>query len=449
LPVEPDGSRHQKVNDRLVLLIPFAIILFVIGLFIRQPLVFFAVPVMSLLGFSLLYLKPPHTDIEVTRILEKATVAEGEPCRISLRVKNLRSTGIGVLQVRDLIPSHLDQRLTQNGFTFELRGNETRELFYEVRPKTFGRYVLGPVIVSAEDAGGLLESTIVIGSHSALVVTPKSAGRLTRFAIRPRRTRLQPGNIPARRTGSGLDYYNTRQFLAGESPKRINWRATARLTDEQSFMVNDYVAELEADVMIVVDARNANALAAGRDPASTYSIRAALSIADRLLRDKNRAGLLAIGSSTATLAPAIGSRQFNRMAVTLAQLETGYLFSKSIARTLHNLYPRVSQVIFISPLSDDVAFSAAADLARDAAYSTMIVSPNPRWFAAKDLRRRLNLRGWTLALRLVELERKSKISQLRAARAVVIDWNVSDPLDKVLDANRQMLVREFARPGRG
>jgi uncharacterized protein (DUF58 family) len=189
--------------------------------------------------------------------------------------------------------------------------------------------------------------------------------------------------------------------------------------------------------------------AAGRDPASTYSIRAALSIADRLLRDKNRVGLLAIGSSTATLAPAIGSRQFNRMAVTLAQLETGYLFSKSIARTLHNLYPRVSQVIFISPLSDDVAFSAAADLARDAAYSTMIVSPNPRWFAAKDLRRRLNLRGWTLALRLVELERKSKISQLRAARAVVIDWNVSDPLDKVLDANRQMLVREFARPGRG
>jgi len=449
LPAEPDGSRHQKVNDRLVLLIPFAITLFVIGLFIRQPLIFLAVPVMSLLGFSLLYLKPPHTDIEVSRILEKATVAEGEPCRVLLQVKNLRSTGIAALQVRDLIPSQLDQRLTQNGFTFELKGNETRELFYEVRPKTFGRYVLGPVVVSAEDVGGLIESSIVIGSRSALVVTPKSAGRLTRFAIRPRRTRLQPGNIPTRRTGSGLDYYNTRQFLAGESPKRINWRATARLTDEQSFMANDYVAELGADVMVVVDARNAGALAARPDPACTYAVRAALSIADRLLRDKNRVGLLAIGSSTPTLAPAIGSRQFNRMAVTLAKLEAGYLFSKSIAHTLHNLYPRVSQVVFISPLSDDFAFSAAADLARDVAHSTMIVSPNPLSFAAKDPGGGINLREWVLARRLVELERKSKISQLRAARTVVIDWNVSDPLDKVLDANRHMLVREFARPGRG
>jgi uncharacterized protein (DUF58 family) len=449
LPVEPDGWKHQKVNDRLVLLIPFAITLFVIGLFIRQPVIFLAVPVASLLGFSLLYLKPPHTDIEVSRILEKATVTEGEPCRVSLRVKNLRSTGIAALQVRDLIPSALDQKLTQNGFTFELMGNETRELFYEVQPKTFGRYILGPVIVSAEDAAGLVESNIVIGSRSALVVTPKSAGRLARFAIRPRRTRFQPGSIPARRTGSGLDYYNTRQFHAGESPKRINWRATARLTDEESFMVNDYVAELGADVMIVVDARNSNAPAARPDPAFTYTVRAALSIADRLLREKNRVGLIAIGSSTATLAPTIGSRQFNRMAVTLAKLESGYLFPKFISHTLHHFYPRVSQVIFISPLSDDVAFSAAADLARDVAYITMIVSPNPRWFAAKDLRKRLNLREWALAWRLVALERESRISQLRAARAVVIDWNVSDLLDKVLDANRHPLVKELARPGRG
>jgi uncharacterized protein (DUF58 family) len=447
--VEPDGSRHQKVNDRLVLLIPSAIFLFVVGLFIRQPMIFLAVPLTSFLGFSLLYLKPPHTDIEVSRVLERATVTEGEPCRVSLRVKNLRSTGIAALQVRDLVPTQLDQRLTQNGFTFELKGNETRELFYEVQPKTFGRYTLGPVVVSAEDAAGIVESNIVIGSRSTLVVTPKSAGRLTRFAIRPRRTRLQPGSISAKRVGSGLDYYNTRQFLAGESPKRINWRATARLTDEESFMVNDYVAELGADVMIVVDARNADAFAARLDPAFTYTVRAALSIADRLLRDKNRVGLMAFGSSTPALAPAIGSRQFNRMAVTLAKLEAGYLFSKSVAHTLHRLYPRVSQVIFISPLSDEAAFGAAADLARDVTYSTMIVSPNPRWSVAKDLRKSINLREWALAWRLAELERKSKISRLREARTVVIDWDVSDLLDRVLDANRHMLVREFARPGRG
>jgi uncharacterized protein (DUF58 family) len=444
--VDPDGSRYQKASARLVLLILFAVILFVIGLFIRQPLIFLAALVMSFLGFSLLYLKRPHTDIEVSRILEGATVAEGELCKVSLRVKNLRSTEIAALQVRDLIPLKLNQRHTQNGFTLELKGNETREISYQVQPRTFGRYILGPIIVSAEDAAGLMQSSVVIRSRSTLVVTPKSAGQLTHFAIRPRRTRLQPGNIPASRTGTGLDYYNTRQSLPDEAPKRINWRATARATDEQNFMVNDYVAELGADIMIVVDAFHANSLAAKPDPAFAYTFGATLSIADRLLRDKNRVGVLAIGSSARPLAPVMGSRQFKMIGMTLAKLEAARFLSKSIAHTIHSLYPRVSQVILISPLSEDVAFSVAADLARYIAYNTMIISPDPHSFAAEDHRKGPNSREWALAWRLVDLERKLKISRLRGtARTVVIDWDISEPLNNILDANQHLLVKEFAR----
>jgi uncharacterized protein (DUF58 family) len=432
-----------RVSARAYMLTVLAVLSFIGGLFISQPLIFVSVPVVLLLGFTLLRSKDPRLDVEVTRTTERVQIRERESTRVRLSVKNPGPRTIPLLQVSDRVPPELRGPETRGRFSIALRAGETRDLYYEVLANAFGVHTLGPIILAAQDSTGLLESQAELKSYCKIAVFPESAERLAHFSIRPRRTKSWPGEIVARRTGTGMDYYNIRRFVPGDSVKRINWRASARhLQGADEYLVNEYMAELGAEVLIVVDAGSAPG--PGRDPVATYTAKAALSIAERLLHDRNRVGLLTTGANPSRIAPAYGKRHFDRIALSLLQLQPAESDVQWwVERSLHLFFPNVSQIIFVSALTNANSITTAAEITRNEGHDVIIVSPNPLGLADHS-KRETRSREWRIARRLAEMERTIDLDQLRSANALVIDWTTSTSLEEVLEVHRRALARHAA-----
>jgi uncharacterized protein (DUF58 family) len=226
------------------------------------------------------------------------------------------------------------------------------------------------------------------------------------------------------------------------------------MTDEDKLLSNEFSSQQVAETLIVLDGRSDLEGKDKGDSITSCSVRAAMSVAERLLRDKNRVGLLAIGAVSEKVAPAYGRRQYDRIALTLARFSPGGKFlsyNEKVSYTVRYFYPRVSQIVLISPLMDDTNFETALDLARSSnTFDLMIVSPNPLDFPL-DRTPRLRLkrsREGRIAWKLAEMERKATITQLEAARTIVLDWSVFAPLEQVVVSHRQTVARRIAQLAR-
>ena len=441
------SSIRTRYSSKTLLLSVLALIFFILGLFLVNLIIFVSIPLVILLAFMILRSEKPEGQIEVRRSLEKLQVNEHDLCKVRLRVKNSGKSDIPILQVRDLVPRLLDGESTQNGFTLALRSGESKDLFYELYCSTFGVFSIGPVILSLTDLSGVFESETVINLRSTLVVLPEVQERLSKFTIRPKKTKPWPGEIPSRRTGQGMNFHSVRPLVSGESLKRINWKASARSSDPDQLFVNEFLAELGADALIIVDGREISEIGTRPNSTFSYSIRAALSVAERLLHDRNRVGLLTIGVRGSNVPAGYGRRQFVKMTLALLDLIPGE--SRSLEGMAHNLrafYPNISQVVLVSPLIDDSAFSAAADICR-AGYDLIVISPNPLHFDVVKTKKG-KAREWDIARKLAQLERAANIEQLRSVNALVIDWNRSEPLQEIIEAHGRVWATHFIRAGR-
>ena len=445
---EEIGATEGTVfSPRFILLVIFSLAIILVGLFVSQPVIFLSVPIFLFVGFSILQLRPQKlSDVSVTRILENVQINEEDKCRVRLTLTNSGSD-VALLQVSDMVPDELYGDGTRSRFSVSLKAGETRNLLYEVCGNYYGEYAIGPTTLSSQDAVGMVEKIRKLSSKSTLIVFPKTAGRLSGFTIGPKTTRPRPGEIPARRIGAGMDYFSTIQLLPGEPAKRINWKASARSPDEEKLFSNEFTAQQVAETLIILDCQSDLGVKDRENSLLAHSVRATMSVAERLLRDKNKVGLLAIGSTSSRVSPGYGRRQYDRIAMTLCGFAPGESQAQGTVNTVRYFYPHVSQIVLISPLKDSENLSVAFDLARaSSTFDLMVLSPNhldfpldraPRKRLAKSVEGRL-------ALRLAEAERKSIIARLEGARAIVLDWHVSEPLEQIVAANRFIVARRIA-----
>jgi hypothetical protein len=87
------------------------------------------------------------------------------------------------------------------------------------------------------------------------------------------------GEEPTRFIGSGYEYADTRQYIPGDSLRRLDWKATARLN---RYMVKDYYAEGGVNVHIVYDGSAPDPVS--RDDLAAAFVKTTLSLARRGLR---------------------------------------------------------------------------------------------------------------------------------------------------------------------
>ncbi|MEW6028727.1 MAG: DUF58 domain-containing protein [Chloroflexota bacterium] len=382
---------------------------------LTAPLVLFL-----LIGF---WRAPHEMKLDIQRTLSAERVAPGAPVTVTLTVTNRGATLDEVL-LEDVLPPPLSVTDGSNRHLVHLPAGKSAAWTYTVSGPR-GYYPLAEVRAEASDLFGLSRREGVLETSGQLFILPPIL-RLRHIPIRPRRTRVYAGSIPARAGGAGVDFFGVREYRDGDSPRAINWRVSARHT--QALFANEYEQERVSDVGIVLDGRERTNHFGGGRSLFEHSVSAAAALADAFLNQGNRVGLLLYSNYLQWTLPGYGKLQRERILHTLSQAHAGP--SQVFADLDHiptKLFSAQSQIVVVSPLTADDLEVLIQLRARG--YQVMVVSPDPVSFELQNLRPRAEV---ALAARVVRLERDLLLRRLQRAGIRILDWNVLQPFDQAM-----------------
>lgn len=407
----------------------------VAGLAIRSSvLVALSLPALVYLAAALL-LEPGPPRLSVTRQLSTDRAASGEPVGVTLSISN-ESGWLVDLELADTLPAGLTLTDGHPAALAALAPDRSITLHYQVSGER-GLYRFDQLKAAGRDPLGLFGATASVSVPRQFMVLPQLV-RVRRIAIRPPRTGIYAGLIPARQGGPGIEFFGVRDYQPGDPLRWINQRASAR--HHQRLFVNEFEQERVVDVGLILDAREKSDAEVAGQSLFEYSIQAAATLSDTFLNGGNRVGLFIYGRSLDWTFPGYGKVQRERIMRALARAERGggAVFEK-LEHLPTQLFPVRSQLVFVSPLLSQDAEILIKLRARG--YRLMVISPNPVLFEAPTMPK--NKTG-ALAIRLAQLERDILLKQLREAEIQVIDWPVTVPFYQIA---QQALSRLHFRGG--
>lgn len=425
--------------SRSLLLSFFTYTLLLLGMItVHGEYIALALPLVAYLLIGYLQ-SPEEIRLEATRRLSPERTSPNSDVEVTVTVTN-RGASLEEVVLEDLVPFGLTVRSGQSRHLLRLSKGHSYAFAYTISGPR-GGYVFDALQAQIRDHLAVSSSTVRVEAKGRLFVLPPLT-RIRNIAIRPRRTRVYAGSIPARAGGTGTQFFGLRDYQPGDPPRVINWRASARHLDK--FYSNEFQQERVADVGIVLDGRlRTNEFARGHS-LFEYSVQAAASLADALLNQGNRVGLLLYASFLAWTLPGYGKIQRERILHALANAKTGE--SQIFADLEHmptRLFPPESQIVLVSPLSEDDLMPLIQMRAQG--YEVLVVSPNPVKFELSYLPANPAVE---LAGRVIRMERALLLQRMGRAGIHVLDWDVTEPFDVFVKRrmNRSAIwLRAFGR----
>lgn len=367
------------------------------------------------------YLQSPEkVNLKVTRQLSAERVSPNADVEVTLTITN-HGSSLEEILLEDVVPAGLTVRSGFNRHLVKLKKDQTYIFTYTISGRR-GGYVFDGLDARVHDHLAIGDSLVRVEAKGRLFVLPPVT-RIRQVAIRPRGTRVYAGTIPARAGGSGTDFFGVRDYQPGDPPRAINWRTSARYEDR--IYANEFQQERVADVGVVLDGRlRTNEFARGHS-LFEYSVQAAASLADALLNQGNRVGLLVYASYLSWTFPGYGKIQRERILHALANARTGdsQVFS-DLEHIPARLFPPKSEIVLVSPLSED-DLTPLIQL-RAQGYEVMVVSPNPVKFELSYLPANETMQ---LAGRVIQMERTLLLQKMGRAGIHALDWDVTEPFD--------------------
>jgi len=386
-------------------------------IFARPELALIALPFAVALAVGLSHARQPdvrvHLEFDSERVLEEDEVA----LELELDARDSASR----LELLVEIPRGLELVDGRNPVALRLERGEERRLDLRLLCRRWGAYRLGDIHLRARDAAGLLAWEQTLDRAAPLRVYPRP--EQLRELVTPRETQLFTGNRVSRQKGEGLEFADLRPFAAGDRIRRINWRASARRGD---FWVNEFHAERNADVILFLDSF-ADARRGGTGTLD-QAIRAAASVSERYVVDKDRVGLVNFGGVLNWLRPGTGMVQRYRIVDALLNTEITLSYAwKEIDVLPRGTLPPKALVLALTPLLDDRTVSALLDL-RARGFDLVVIEVSPLPFAEPPPGR-----SGELAFRLWKLRREGRRSEYERAGAQVVEWHDGTPLTAILE----------------
>jgi uncharacterized protein (DUF58 family) len=407
---------------RIFLLIALAYLLVIAGLAgLRGEFLALAIPVVLYLLVGL-WKSPEGIHLEIQRSLGSERAAPDAPVQIMLTVKN-HGPALEEVYLEDSLPPGLKVLEGSVHHLVDLPRNGSITWRYQVSGPR-GYYSFSDVKVDASDSFGLLHRKKSLPAAGQLFVLPPVM-RMQRISIRPRRTNVYSGTIPARIGGAGVEFFGVREYAPGDPPGWINWNISAR--HPASLYSNEFEQERVADVGIILDGRlRTNTLCEGHS-LFEFSVQAAAALADAFLAQGNRVGLLLYGHFLHWTIPGYGKIQRERILQSLARAEPGEsLVFSDLGHIPTQFFPAHSQLVLVSPLVP-ADYDVLLQL-RARGYQVMVISPDPVRYELAYLPKNSQS---VLAGRIVRMERQMLLNKLRHSGMQVLDWDVAWPFDQV------------------
>jgi uncharacterized protein (DUF58 family) len=274
----------------------------------------------------------------------------------------------------------------------------------------WGVVPLPHLLVRAHDELGFFRFEGSVAVDRVLRVYPRP--ETLRHAVPAAETQIFGGNELSREAGDGTEFADTRPYVAGDRPRRINWRLSTRTG---SLHINEMHPERNSDVVIFLDLFTD--IRAGGEGTLDHAIRAAASLADYYLGRRDRVGIIGFGGILRWLPPAMGARQIYRIVDSLIDSE---VIASHVWRGIDVIPPRVlppkSLIVALTPLTDGRVVDSLVDL-RARGFDLIVVEVAADRFAAPDAHEAAQL-----AYRLWLLDRDATRLRYRGLGVPIVRW---------------------------
>ena len=249
----------------------------------------------ALLDIALL---PADRDLEVHRDLP-ATVGVGDRVEGRYDVESRWSRPLTVSVHDALPPAFLSASREERVQRLEPRG--TVAVPFGVTGRARGETALGDVALRVGTPLGLVARTLRYPRRDRIVVAPSLAG-VRRFRWLAVHERLAAAGVrDARRRGEGRSFARLRDYVVGDDPRHIDWKATARRGHPIS---REFTVEQSQTMYVLVDAGRSMTQLAGAFPRFEYALSSALVLADVAVRAGDRVGAMVFDDQLRVLVPA-------------------------------------------------------------------------------------------------------------------------------------------------
>ncbi len=414
----------MKRNAPLVILL-YAL-LFLALASMKGEILALAIPIAIYLLSGLWY-APDDMQLRITREMDAERIVPNQLVKMTLSVTNIGKSNLEEIFFKDQISSALEIVDGYPSYLCSLKKGESISWSYTLTGPR-GSFLFKGIEAQASDHLNISRKTKFIPTEGQLFIIPPFT-RIKNIKIRPRQTRAYAGNIPARIGGPGVEFFGLREYQPGDSPRWVNWRASAR--HPQALFSNEYEQERVADVGIILDGREKVNMGESGNSLYEHSVIAAAALSDAFISAGNRVGLLLYGQTLRWTFPGYGHIQRERIMQSLARAEIGNssVFT-DLMRIPSQLFPINSQLVLISPLKND-DYNTLIHL-RARGYQVMVISPNPVNYEQENLPDNANIR---LAARIIGMERRMFMLKLKRAGIQALDWDVNLPLDRLVKSH--------------
>ena len=277
----------------------------------------------------------------------------------------------------------------------------------------WGNHRVGAVVFRARSFLGFFESGAALPVPGVIVVYPRLEG--LRRLVSPRHANLPAGAHFSPAKATGVDLAGVRPYAHGDRAKDVNWRASAR---HVGLFTNERHPERGSDIVLALDTFDGSVI--------DRAVRAASSLADAYLAQRDRVALLKLGGSLQWLRPGMGSRQRYLVVGTLISTTA---FTSAIYRGVDMLPPRLipasALIVGLSSLEHEHSRTAFVDMRARGLDVVVIELPPPAVPSPGVV--------GDLAGRIWRLQQEMRRDGLRAAGVPVVEWAEGQPLAQVVE----------------
>jgi len=389
----------------------------------RVDLVLLAAPFALGLGYGL---RRRPVQLPRARLRYPDTLlAEGATVHIGLELDNPGTVPYDLVLVRVGASRYLELDRLDRPVAVPLGAGTGAEVHWRGPVLRWGRVPVGPALVYAVAADGLLRAREVPVPPVALRVAPY-AGGFDADDTMPRAAGMV-GAHRSRRPGEGGELAGVRRFGAGDRLRRIDWRVSLRTRE---LHVAATLSDRDAEVVLLLDVLLEAGESGGVHGAASVldtTTRAAAAIAEHYLRRGDRVALAEYGFRARRLRAAAGRR--HHLAVLEWLLDTAaYEVVAEPSRYLFgaHLFPPHALVVVLTPLIDPSSARMLAGLARAGRY-VVAVDTYPAGYQPPGSS------PWgDLAARIWRVDRENTVDLLREHGVPVVAWRGQGSLDLVL-----------------
>ncbi|HEU4717078.1 MAG TPA: DUF58 domain-containing protein [Bacteroidia bacterium] len=217
---------------------------------------------------------------------------------------------------------------------------KSKLLTYRVRPFRRGEYVFGSVNVLTSGVPGLLKRRFRYDNAQAVPVYP-SFMQMRRYELLAISNRLTEAGVKKiRRIGQNREFEQIREYVPGDDPRVVNWKATAR---KARLMVNTYQDEKSQQVYALIDMGRVMRMPFEEMTLLDYAINASLVISNIAMLKYDKAGVITFSNKVHSILPAErkGLQMYKIMELLYAS-KTGFLES-DYGRLYANIKQRITQ----------------------------------------------------------------------------------------------------------